>query len=60
MKEHTDEWFAERIKESDSGRVLIPTYLLYMYRTREGDYKSSNEVTHSKLIALYNRVLGQT
>lgn len=45
------EWFAERLDESPTGRVIVPTYVLNKFRRLTGS-EDCNTILENKLICL--------
>lgn len=54
-KEQAD-WFDQRMKESESGRVIVPTRLCEKFRKLSGDpYLSNIEIKTYLISTVYNR-----
>lgn len=47
-------WFADRIDESHSGRLIIKTHVLNKFRKFSGDYETGNAVIKSKIAVFCN------
>lgn len=51
-------WYADRVDESPTGRLIISSHLVNKYRKKTGNYLDDNSLIRDEIIRLTNRGLG--